>query len=71
MKKKIFYCIMIFLLIEITLSGKERIKTDSPMVLIPAGEFMMGKDSKEGADFSPAHKVRVNAFYMDIHEVTN
>ena len=41
------------------------------MVLIPAGEFMMGKDSKEGADFSPAHKVKVNAFYMDIHEVTN
>ena len=54
-----------------TLLGQETKKSDSQMVLIPAGEFMMGKDSKEGADFSPAHKVKVNAFYMDIHEVTN
>ena len=44
---------------------------DSTMVLIPAGEFMMGKDAENGADYSPAHKVKLNAFYIDVHEVTN
>ena len=40
------------------------------MVLIPAGEFEMG--SNEGAaNERPAHTVYVDAFYMDIHEVTN
>ena len=39
------------------------------MVLIPAGEFWMGDDSKTNE--SPAHVVHVDAFYMDTHEVTN
>jgi len=41
------------------------------MVLVPGGEFMMGKNTNNGADFNPAHKVRVDSFYMDSHEVTN
>lgn len=41
------------------------------MVYIPAGEFIMGKSTKDDADYSPAHKVKMKAFYMDIHEVTN
>jgi len=41
------------------------------MVYVPSGEFIMGKDSKDSADYSPAHKVKIKAFYMDIHEVTN
>ncbi len=41
------------------------------MVLISAGEFMMGNDAKPEADYYPAHKVNVDSFYMDIHEVTN
>jgi len=42
------------------------------MVLIPAGEFVMGTDA-QGAnpDQRPAHKVYLDAFYMDQHEVTN
>lgn len=40
------------------------------MVLIAGGEFMMGKDSP-GANYSPAHKVSVDSFYLDKHEVTN
>ncbi|MBN2348628.1 MAG: SUMF1/EgtB/PvdO family nonheme iron enzyme [Bacteroidales bacterium] len=44
---------------------------DSLMVLIPAGEFIMGKGTEQGNDFSPAHKVRVDSFLMDRHEVTN
>ena len=71
MKKKIFYCLIILLFVEMTLSGQETKKTDSQMVLIPAGEFTMGKDLNEGFDFSPAHKVKVDSFYMDKHEVTN
>lgn len=41
------------------------------MVLIPGGEFLMGKDEEEDADHSPAHKVYVDSFYMDRYEVTN
>jgi formylglycine-generating enzyme required for sulfatase activity len=39
------------------------------MVLIPAGEFQMGAD--DGQDDEPLHTVRLDAFYMDSHEVTN
>lgn len=39
------------------------------MVLIPAGEFQMGKEG--GSDNGPIHAVSVNAFYLDTHEVTN
>ena len=38
------------------------------MVLIPAGEFVMGG---HGKDQKPMQKVYVDAFYMDAHEVTN
>ena len=36
------------------------------MVLIPAGSFEMGSDSQQ-----PVHTVHLDAFYMDIYEVTN
>ena len=40
------------------------------MALIPAGEFQMG--SEDGADDEkPVHTVYLDAFYMDIYEVTN
>jgi iron(II)-dependent oxidoreductase len=39
------------------------------MVLIPGGEFVMGKE--EYADHGPEHTVRIDPFYMDKHEVTN
>ena len=39
------------------------------MVLIPAGEFQMGSD--RGAAYEkPVHTVYVDAFYMDVYEVT-
>lgn len=42
------------------------------MVYIPAGTFTMGGDSIWGrADEFPRHQVKVSAFYMDKHEVTN
>ena len=39
------------------------------MVLVQAGEFMMGDDGGED-DERPAHRVRVSAFWMDVTEVT-
>lgn len=45
-------------------------KDGAPMVLIPAGEFLMGSDKGE-SDELPIHKVYVDSFYMDVYEVTN
>jgi len=45
-------------------------KDGASMVLVPAGEFLMGSD--EGADhLKPAHKVYLSPFYIDKFEVTN
>ncbi|WP_354687224.1 formylglycine-generating enzyme family protein [Cupriavidus necator] len=42
------------------------------MVHVPGGEFLMGSDSKMAQpNEKPAHKVRVHAFWMDKHHVTN
>lgn len=42
------------------------------MVYIPAGTFMMGGDNSQAdKDEYPKHKVSVDGFYMDEHEVTN
>ncbi len=42
------------------------------MVFIPSGTFLMGGDSIWGRpDEFPRHQVKISAFYMDRHEVTN
>jgi len=46
-----------------------RTKTGVQMVLIPAGRFAMGS-SRGRADEAPIHGVWVDAFYMDVYEVT-
>jgi formylglycine-generating enzyme len=71
MKKKIFNYLIILLLFAMTLSGQETKKNDSLIVLIPTGEFTMGKDIKNGLGFGPEHKVKVDSFFMDKYEVTN
>ena len=56
----------------VTLAGfGQSDRSEVPMVLIPGGEFKMGKDSDQGYDFSPAHHVKVDSFYVDRREVTN
>ena len=40
------------------------------MVLIPAGKFQMGSTTGD-VDEQPVHTVDVDAFYIDLHEVTN
>ena len=51
-----------------------RVSPASPpgMVWIPGGEFTMGTDSDLGKpDEKPAHRVRVDGFWMDETDVTN
>src|SRR5262245_15652585 len=39
---------------------------------VPSGEFTMGSDSDQAwPDERPAHRVRVDGFWIDEHEVTN
>jgi hypothetical protein len=40
------------------------------MVLVPAGEFVMGSDN-DMAPAKPAHTVYLDTFYIDQYEVTN
>lgn len=40
------------------------------MLLVPAGEFMMGSDNGYSNE-KPVHQVDLGAFYMDAYEVTN
>jgi hypothetical protein len=52
-------------------TGKEIVGKDgAPMVLVPAGEFMMGSTEGE-ADEKPVHRVALDAFYLDKYEATN
>ena len=47
-------------------------KDGATMTLILAGEFKMGSsDGDTSPDEGPVHTVYLDAFYMDIHEVTN
>jgi len=43
---------------------------DVPMVLVSAGEFIMGNEDKQSRG-SPVHTVYLDAFYIDQFEVTN
>jgi formylglycine-generating enzyme required for sulfatase activity len=54
---------------EPELPKKVIVKDVAPMMLVPAGEFTMG--SNGGADHEkPEHKVFLDAYYMDMYEVT-
>jgi formylglycine-generating enzyme required for sulfatase activity len=44
-------------------------ETGLKMALLPAGDFLMG-DNGEEADEKPAHKVHLDAFCIDMYEVT-
>ena len=64
--------ILIILTLTLTLSyyGFSQ-KNDDAMILISAGEFIMGKNTIAPSDWQPEHRVVVDSFYMDKYEVTN
>ena len=48
-------------------------KDEAPMVVVPAGEFMMGSPAGEGGDDpneQPEHLVALDEYYIDQYEVT-
>lgn len=47
-----------------------RVAPHPDMVWIPGGTFLMGSD-KHYIEESPAHRVAVDGFWMDMHPVTN
>ena len=74
MKKNVSFLSIGLMLAVLAACDQSSISSISPedMVLIPAGEFIMGTDSKgANADQKPAHTVYLDAFYIDKHEVTN
>ena len=50
--------------------SSHRASVPPDMVLIPAGEFLMGNDDGHNPE-QPVHIVYVDAFYMDTYQVTN
>jgi formylglycine-generating enzyme len=50
--------------------ARQNASAPEKMVWIPGGEFTMGSDENEPAE-APAHRVRVDGFWMDETEVTN
>jgi len=46
-------------------------KDGMQLVYIPAGEFLMGSDDNDDPASQPAHKVHLDAFWIDKTEVTN
>ncbi|MDE0684506.1 MAG: SUMF1/EgtB/PvdO family nonheme iron enzyme, partial [Candidatus Poribacteria bacterium] len=72
MTQKRIVCLLILTILWVC--GTQHIPTadDTPdgMVLIPAGEFKMGSHAGKNNE-RPVHTVYLDAFYMDIYEVTN
>jgi iron(II)-dependent oxidoreductase len=68
MRKFVIINLILLFIINLSVYGQ---LMESQMIHISGGEFLMGKDSNKGNNFSPAHKVKVNSFYMDKYEVTN
>ena len=68
-----FFVMLIFWGCDHSLTDEQvKESTKMEMVLIPAGSFQMGANDPEGwmSSAHPIHTVEVDAFYMDVHEVT-
>lgn len=62
----------VFVLTILASASCEKIVEQSGMVWIPGGEFVMGTDEELAyAHEGPAHKVRLNGFWISATEVTN
>jgi iron(II)-dependent oxidoreductase len=65
---KPIFLILTFL-ISISVLGQNDIPKN--MVLIPKGEFNMGKNTPNPSDWQPEHRITIDSFYLDQTEVTN
>ncbi len=68
MKLKILH---LFLAVTGTVSCFGQDPASVKMVLIPGGEFLMGKNTAYASDWQPEHRVALDSFYLDAREVTN
>jgi sulfatase modifying factor 1 len=59
------------ILVLFYLNIQAQIKTPKNMVIIPKGQFNMGKNTPNPTDWQPEHQVTIDSFYMDKYEVTN
>ena len=73
--KTILSGLLIFLICFIASSSCSKDQPKQDMVLVPAGDFMMGcnkaVDMECESDEKPYHKVYLDEFYIDKYEVTN
>jgi sulfatase modifying factor 1 len=46
-------------------------ENSNQMIMIPSGEFVMGRNSAGPSDWQPEHNVKISSFYLDKYEVTN
>lgn len=66
------FCFVVFQLSCKEESSSSKIEKKEGMVLIPSGTLNMGGDNDQAdANEFPKHKVEINSFWMDEHEVTN
>ena len=68
MKKLIVLVCMVLFLSNISLGDHE---ARDDMLLIPAGEFLMGDHHDRNSDALPVHSVILDSFYMGKYEITN
>ena len=60
---------VLILILAATIARADALTPPPGMVLVPAGEFLMGSD-EGNFDERPAHRVQLSAYFIDTHEVT-
>ena len=73
MMKMLSKLLCLVLCLPLLVIGQQKItwqKDGKEMALIPAGSFEMGDHHDNMGSALPVHRVELDAFYMDVHEVT-
>ena len=73
MMKVLSRLLCLVLCLPLLVMGQQKItwqKDGKEMALIPAGSFEMGDHHDNMSNALPVHAVELNAFYMDVYEVT-
>ena len=73
MMKMLSRLLCLILCLPLLVIGQQKITWQNDgkeMALIPAGSFEMGDHHDNMSSALPVHRVELDAFYMDVHEVT-